>query len=127
MARHRSRGDHFFLVGVAIFGFGSLALVRRVLDNWQRAVWLPAVGMAAVAIIVPTGFFFAARQRRTLALGVALFWLGWVAIALATQGFAQSSCAMIRIVPPSMVDHKVISNELDQRDHPVHTQTHAAD
>jgi hypothetical protein len=79
----------YFLLGVGLFGSGTVALFRWALDSWQLGQALPGLCIVSAAIIVPIAFVvFIRRHRRILALGAGMVWLGIVAFAMASFGFS---------------------------------------
>ena len=79
----------YFLLGLAAFGLGTVASLRWAFDSWQHGARLPAICIISVAVLVPIAFvLLVRRQRRILAVGTVMLWLGVVAFALASIGFS---------------------------------------
>ncbi len=79
----------YFLLGAVTFGLGSVALARWAVESWQAGSTLLVIAILAGAVAAPAAaLFFIRRQRRIVAIGLAMSWLGLVAYALSGYGFS---------------------------------------
>lgn len=79
----------YLLVGTATVGLGLAALVRWLLGRWQLGselqVFLALLGL----LLVPATLLLVVRRgKRTLVVGLVLFFTGVLAIGLASLGYS---------------------------------------
>ena len=78
-----------FLVGVATFAFGAVALVRWLIERWQLGIVFSGVAISVALVLSLLLLVLLVRcKRRILKVGMFMFCVGLVAYTLASFGYS---------------------------------------